>query len=367
MDQNKSCFFEKSDWSSVASVMADTVGEGIFLFDSDLKIIMANRAFSASFSRLGAADVAGHSLCGALTCRYLTADGQGGAAPACRECAWFRAAEAWRRGETGDRLELRGFAANGEAFDYAVTVRPLPSDGRGAAGLCVLCDIAPHKRLRALERVFFHDVINLAAGVSGLCGMVEESGAPVPSAETFGLIRTTARKTVDAIQRMRVLRSAESGDLTLYPHPLDCGELMRETAALFKDEADARRVEVCVVIDGEGVALNTDREIVQMAVGDLLLNAIEASGRGDRVGLACRGTNGTVVISVSNPAVIPPDVCCHLFERSFTTRGAGRGLGAYRAFLLCERYLNGKLSLESRAPTGTVVSMTLSPLADEAN
>ena len=66
-----------------------------------------------------------------------------------------------------------------------------------------------------------------------------------------------------------------------------------------------------------------------------------------------------MVFRVRNPVVLSADVQNHVFERSFTTRGAGKGVGSYRAKLLGENYLKGRLSFVSREQDGTVFSLAL--------
>jgi signal transduction histidine kinase len=61
-----------------------------------------------------------------------------------------------------------------------------------------------------------------------------------------------------------------------------------------------------------------------------------------------------VQFSVRNPGVIPPEVQLQLFQRSFSTKGANRGLGTYSVKLLTERYLGGRVWLNSNPDDGTV-------------
>ncbi len=42
-----------------------------------------------------------------------------------------------------------------------------------------------------------------------------------------------------------------------------------------------------------------------------------------------------------------------MFQRSFTTKGEGRGLGTYSMKLLSERYLNGRVEFTSSPEHGT--------------
>jgi sensor histidine kinase regulating citrate/malate metabolism len=50
---------------------------------------------------------------------------------------------------------------------------------------------------------------------------------------------------------------------------------------------------------------------------------------------------------------MPPEVQLQIFQRSFSTKGKGRGVGTYSMKLLTERYLGGKLAFTSAAGEGT--------------
>ncbi len=61
---------------------------------------------------------------------------------------------------------------------------------------------------------------------------------------------------------------------------------------------------------------------------------------------------------VHNDGVMPRDVQLQVFQRSFSTKGPGRGLGTYSIKLLTERYLHGRASFTSTPETGTTFSVT---------
>ena len=56
---------------------------------------------------------------------------------------------------------------SGKAFDFRVQTAPFPG-GDDRLYLFFLTDISHEKRRRALERIFFHDVANIATGMVGL-------------------------------------------------------------------------------------------------------------------------------------------------------------------------------------------------------
>jgi signal transduction histidine kinase len=101
------------------------------------------------------------------------------------------------------------------------------------------------------------------------------------------------------------------------------------------------------------VSFRSDRAIVSRVLGNLLKNAVEASQAGEMVSLGCAPADGGVEFQVHNRGVIPPDVAAQLFQRSFSTKGSGRGLGTYSVKLLTERYLQGHASVVSTEQGGT--------------
>jgi signal transduction histidine kinase len=62
---------------------------------------------------------------------------------------------------------------------------------------------------------------------------------------------------------------------------------------------------------------------------------------------------------VHNPACIPRDAQLQIFNRSFSTKGSGRGLGTYSVKLLAERFLNGKARFQSTPLDGTTFFVSL--------
>ena len=339
------------------SGLAGVASDRVFVFGSQGRILLVNQAFADAFCKGDVSLACGQTLGEVLNCRHA---GVCGGATACAGCGWSQSADACKNGGAGASAprECRSLTHAHAAFDFSVSVLPLNDCGCGPVWLCGLRDISAQKRLRVLERAFFHDVTNLAAGVRGLMDLVSDAEG-VPDKEVMGLIRENADKVVCEIQRLRTLRVAENGDLELCLRAVSPSGILCEAVAQLKDEADARHLVVTVNDDAGDVQLVSDHEVLLLVVGDLLRNAIEASARGDRVTLSCDVENGGVVFRVRNPVVLSADVQNHVFERSFTTRGAGKGVGSYRAKLLGENYLKGRLSFVSREQDGTVFSLAL--------
>lgn len=336
------------EWAAlgpIASVLS-LVSDRVFAFDSALRVVCTNAAFDSAFVGGDGALAWGRSFGDIVACRWTT-DGACGGAEACSLCGWLSAADAARQGLSSVQ-ECRILTGSGDAFDFAVHSAPAALAG---FCLCALKDLHASKRLRVLERTFFHDVINLAVGVKGLTEMFDLSD-PEQTAEYVRLIHESAEKMVDDILRLRTLRGAEGGDLSPCYGSVKADELLEGVLARQREAASARHLDVVFETRHEA-EFETDCELVQMVLGSLLQNAIEASSRGCRVSLGYVQEEASIVFYVRNEQVLNRDACLQMFERSFSTKGAGKGIGDYFAKLITERYLGGQLWFVSHAPEGT--------------
>ena len=120
-----------------------------------------------------------------------------------------------------------------------------------------------------------------------------------------------------------------------------------------KNEAcDGKTIQASEVC--EEIPLLTDIALLLRALGNLAKNALEATSPGGTVTVGCRSlTSDTAEFFVRNSACIPREFQLQIFNRSFSTKGQGRGLGTYSAKLLTERFLDGKVGFTSTPREGT--------------
>jgi signal transduction histidine kinase len=90
----------------------------------------------------------------------------------------------------------------------------------------------------------------------------------------------------------------------------------------------------------------------------MLKNALEATTCGGVVRLGVEVDNSSLSFWVHNEAVIPIEYQQRIFQRDFSTKGAGRGLGTYSMQLL-GRFLSGDVSYKSQQGYGTRFILTV--------
>ena len=99
----------------------------------------------------------------------------------------------------------------------------------------------------------------------------------------------------------------------------------------------------------------------------MLKNALEATEKGGIVFAKVIDSDKKVRFQVMNNLVMPKKVQLQIFQRSFSTKGSGRGVGTYSIKLLTENYLDGKVGFISTAAQGTVFFVDLFKSSKESN
>lgn len=277
-------------------------------------------------------------------------------------CATCGAAQAIRDGLAGKTTKedcriLRGLGP--EALDLRAWARPLVL-GTDRFIIFSLVDSSDEQRRRALERIFFHDLLNTAGALSGLLEVLAESKSPPP--EELALVHQLANELIDEVQAQRTLVAAERGELAVTAEPVQPAILLERFVDQYQRHPLGRDRRLALELSPEPMTLSTDPALLRRIMGNLLKNALEATTPGQTVTVGCSSAPAGVELRVHNPGVMPPEVQLQVFHRSFSTKGPGRGLGSYGVRLLGERYLQGRVSFTSTPESGTTFRLWL-PLA----
>ena len=245
-----------------------------------------------------------------------------------------------------------------EALDLRVWARPLDVGGEPFT-LVTLADISNEKRRQTLERIFFHDILNTAGGVQGLAQILRDAKDEEEVHELSALLWTTSEQLIGEINAQRLLTAAENNDLVVKPVEINLQFLLADIAAAFRSHPVAQDRTLQVTSEVQEVLVRTDATLLRRVVINLVKNALEASAAGEAVTLKVVAIPEGAVITIHNPAIMPEDIRLQIFNRSFSTRGPGRGLGTYSAKLLTERYLGGRITFDSAVPRGTTFRVIL--------
>lgn len=322
--------------------------------NSTRQIIFGNREFQ-TFLGLNAEDISGLRPGELLGCTNAS-DHPGGCGTGknCRFCGVVHVMLESRETEQRVVREARMFLRHNEkfvAYDVKVTATPMYI-GSELYLLVFFDDISSMKKRERLERTFFHDIMNSAGGVKNLALYLAETGGKGDE-NTARLLVDQSSRLIEEIRSQQLLIDAESFILAVNPVLIDPLVLFTEarSAAEYLKEAEGRTITSLPDTQLKGIL--TDPILVKRVLLNMLKNALEATETGKEIRFVMTHESGDVIFKVWNSAVMPENVRRQIFQRSFSTKGPGRGIGTYSMRLITEQYLDGSVSFLSQDDMGT--------------
>lgn len=336
------------------SVM-NAVPDVVVVLNEQRQIVYANQA-AYNLPDINPDDLLGLRPGEALNCvRAHTTEGGCGTTEFCRTCGAVQAILDALRGTQNIR-ECRILRTDGTALDLRVQGTPLHLGGQNFV-VFTLQDISAEKRRRALERIFFHDILNTASVLKGFADILHEATTDEIEQMRPHFVRY-ANRLVDEINAQRELNAAENNDLVVHMQPVEALQILDELGDMYSHYESAEDRTIVIAREAQPVTLITDHTLLGRVLGNMIKNALEACPPGGTVTLCSAETEGRVAFTVHNPTFMPRDVQLQIFQRSFSTKGTGRGLGTYSMRLLTEQYLGGRVDFTTSPDDGTTFIAT---------
>ncbi|OGV52128.1 MAG: hypothetical protein A2017_19695 [Lentisphaerae bacterium GWF2_44_16] len=334
----------------------DVIPDIILVLNRTRQIIYANKAFLKFLDISSADKIYGKRPGEVLLCANSSEDGtECGAAESCSLCGGM---EAIMNGLSGinDVREYRIYRkGNLGALDFRVWTYPMKIEGDNENYvIAAIADISNEKRRKILERIFFHDIMNTAGGISGMISLIR--GKLPKEFHTFiDAMKIASNSLLNEINEQKQLVAAENNELKPAYNPLNSLDILNEVMKIYKGHEVAREKNIEVVPDAPGIFFKSDLAILRRVVGNMTKNALEGSKRGGIVTLNCKliDNGKRIQFSVHNNGFIPRKVQLQIFQRSFSTKGLDRGIGTYSIKFLSEKYLKGNVYFESSEEKGT--------------
>lgn len=361
---NRSCQEEiqsQAEYFSDSAVLrhfSDAVPDILFVLNKNRQIVHANRFACAVIGVENQTTLLGLRPGEALGCRRATEmEGGCGTSEFCRTCGAVRAILKSQRGVAQQEECTIVKDQNEASLDLRVSASPIEIDGEFFA-LFVATSIADEKRRKVLERVFFHDVLNTASAIHGFLELMAQAEGPEQQ-ELADVARQLMNKLIQEVSAQRELTEAESGEMRLHPVPVRSDDFLGKLVRLYRGHECAQSRALILSDQSDQATVLTDRTLLHRVVGNMIKNALEASARHQTVTVGCSLQHEGVEFWVRNEGCIPRESQLQIFQRSFSTKGTGRGLGTYSMKLLGEKYLGGIVSFSTSLDDGTTFRIRL--------
>jgi signal transduction histidine kinase len=196
-----------------------------------------------------------------------------------------------------------------------------------------------------------HELRTPLAVIQGASEILSEQTRERPAAtKALARIQRAAGEMSEFIHALLML-SRESQPDTEPGEACDVGEILPRIAEEQRELLNGRTVSIdCKCC--ESLRVQAPRSLVTIVVGNLFRNALAHTEHGS---VTCEIRERTLSIRDCGPGIAAEHMR-QVFDRNFTTRPGGYGMGLYLSKRICDRY-GWQLALQS-SPGGTTASVT---------
>lgn len=346
-----------------------SVSEITIILNSERRILFVSNALLEMMGLPTEEDILGLRPGEGMGCIHAhEAPGGCGDSEACQYCGAVKAV--YKSQQTGERVvdDIRLTLSNGGselALDLEITAQTILFEGETFT-IVNFGNIEDKKRKETLERLFYHDLMNRVGGLAGAIRLLKEFGSdtsaslPIGREELVGIIDEGLNSVVEMVNSQKLISMAERNELPVDYEIKALNDFIENIVRSFSVHEVAKGKALNLVLETDSdVLLHTDFTLLTRVLENLLKNAAEASDVGKDVKLMAKMVGDKIRISVMNESIMPDEVRHQVFQRNYSTKGKGRGLGTYSAKLFTERYLGGTVHFESNGTDGTIFYIEL--------
>lgn len=346
--------------SPIMSNLLDVTHAILMVMNENRQVIGLNHAFLDSFDIQEPDGVLGLRLGEIFHCIHSTGQPNGcGTTPYCVTCGAAKATmNAINKNIPDKQICALTAQQNGEIKDVCLSVQSKPFSVDGNRWILLYAeDITKQQFWNTLEQTFFHDVTNV---LTALVGNSELLAVKFPHQKDVQRIRESAMRISHEITLQRSMSQKKDVHFVAQKTETSIGQIRQDVDQIVSGHKSAKNKRLKAAWPGADKNLFTDSTLVSRVLGNMLINALEATDENGVVTLTSKVTATHVIWEVWSKAHISSDVQKRIFQRHFSTKsGAGRGLGTYSMKLFGEKYLGGDVTFVSTEKGGTLFKFCL--------
>ncbi|MGI5215738.1 sensor histidine kinase [Plantactinospora sp. CA-290183] len=218
------------------------------------------------------------------------------------------------------------------------------------------------ERQRRLVADVAHELRTPLANLRGYLEALSD-GVVNPDPELFASLHEEAVLQQRIVDDLQELALAEAGSLAYHRGPVDVAELLETCRTAHR--AGAESAGVSLTVSAGSISVYADPDRLRQVLGNLITNALRATGRGGSVTLSAERSDDTAVVRVSDTGSgIAAEALPLVFDRFWradsargrATGGSGLGLAIVRQIVTDH---GGSIRVASQVGLGTTFTLTL--------
>lgn len=329
----------------------ESVSQMVTILNQSQQIVYSNKSFSKFCKTINISSIIGKKIGETISCKNAVISAGGcGSSKFCKSCGVRNSV---LKSQQGIRTteECKVLTANDCCLYIRVTASPLVQEGERLT-IFSITDITHEKRKESFGRNFIHDLLQSAGGIFGLSSILTDTDNQEEIQSIAKTIENSAVDLIDEIQEQRELCAAERGDLQAHFFEVDSMLILFEQKKIYANREINSGKLISIHHNAENHLVVTDKTLLSRIIGNMIKSASEENMPGDEIILNCIKVNGSVRFSVHNKIGLQNDASMYLFNDALSTIGIGKDSKIYNMKLLGEKYLKGKVGVESTSEKG---------------
>ena len=144
--------------------------------------------------------------------------------------------------------------------------------------------------------------------------------------EASGVILEEAEQMSDLVEELLTLSRLESGQANAEFHSMDVREVLYDCLRSTEQLAEQRKLCITPCFDEKPVLVNCDEVQLRRAFSNIIINALRYAK--EEIRIECKADRGKAIVRICDDGEgIAPELLPHIFDRFFSTRKGGAGIG----------------------------------------
>jgi signal transduction histidine kinase/DNA-binding response OmpR family regulator/streptogramin lyase len=189
----------------------------------------------------------------------------------------------------------------------------------------------------------------------------------------LNVVYRNSRRLLSLVDQLLLFRKAETEADKLRVARLNFAAICREVYLCFVQQAESKNISYLFECNSEGIEVYADREKIEIALYNLVSNALKFTPNGGSVKFIINDFTENVEVTIEDTGCgIPEDIGRRLFEKFYQVKGRGTpstsgfGIGLYLVKHFVESH-RGEISYRSEIGKGTQFFMGLQKGRDHFN
>ena len=144
--------------------------------------------------------------------------------------------------------------------------------------------------------------------------------------EASGVILEEAEQMSDLVEELLALSRLESGQANAEFHSMDVRELLYDCLRSTEQLAEQKNLRISLCFDEKPVLVSCDEVQLRRAFINIITNALRYAK--EEIRIECKADRGKAILRIRDDGEgIAPELLPHIFDRFFSTRKGGTGIG----------------------------------------